>query len=378
MPYITAMQTPKSRQLTFEDILYNRQPPAPPKNAHGGTGTVTYFVHRPETIERLLRRVDVRSLIIDLESFISKYYKLWSVERSSLYRRFHIPKRSGGLRQIDAPNPELMNALRELKTIFEQRFGALYHTSAFAYVPGRSTVDAIRRHQQNGSRWFLKTDFSNFFGSTTQEFLFGQLSQIFPFSEVVKQLAGEQALMCALNLCFLDGGLPQGTPISPFLTNLMMIPFDHRVSNALAKQGYVYTRYADDILISHFSSFDHNAVVNFLGEALQAIEAPFEIKPTKTRYGSNAGSNWNLGVMLNKDNQITIGRKKKENLKAACFSFIRDLKSNVHWDPHDVCVLSGNLAYYKMIEPDWVDGFIRWFNEKHGVNLKRMIRDELS
>ena len=53
-------------------------------------------------------------------------------------------------------------ALRTLKAILETDFGALHHTSAFAYVKGRCTLDAARKHQQNESRWFLHTDFSNF------------------------------------------------------------------------------------------------------------------------------------------------------------------------------------------------------------------------
>ena len=96
---------------------------------------------------------------------------LFSQDRASLYHTFHIPKSSGGLRRIDAPTPELMNALRELRTLFEMYMFALYHTTAFAYVRGRSTIDALKRHQRNESKWFLKLDFSDFFGSTTPAFV---------------------------------------------------------------------------------------------------------------------------------------------------------------------------------------------------------------
>ena len=184
-----------------------------------------------------------------LRDFNNTHAPLFEVERKSLYNSFKIPKQSGGLRPIDAPTKPLMEALRQLKAILEIQFRALYHTSAFAYVRGRCTVDSLKRHQQRESRWFVKLDFTNFFGSTTLDFVMSQLSMIFPFSEVMKSDEGKAQLTRAMSLCFLNGGLPQGTPISPLLTNLIMIPIDHQISNTLRdynKQQFVYTRYADD------------------------------------------------------------------------------------------------------------------------------------
>ena len=90
---------------------------------------------------------------------------------STMYDTFYIPKSSGGLRRIDAPNDELMRTLKDLKRLFEDKLLAIHHTCAYAYIPGRCPLDAIKRHQSNESKWFGKFDFNNFFGSTTQEFL---------------------------------------------------------------------------------------------------------------------------------------------------------------------------------------------------------------
>ena len=51
-------------------------------------------------------------------------------------------------------------------------------------------------------------------------------------------------------------------------------------------------------------------------DTLARFHAPFELNTSKTRYGSAAGANWNFGIMLNKDNQMTIGRKKKKQLES--------------------------------------------------------------
>ena len=378
MIYITVRQSPKTRQITLEDILRGEVPLPNPASREPMTATLTYKTEAPS--EALVRLYDIPSIIKSLTDFNRANAQLFEAERSSLYHTYYIPKHSGGLRRIDEPNPALMAALRDLKSIFETRCRALYHTSAFAYVKGRSTLDSIKKHQQNQSRWFLKTDFSNFFGSTTFEFTVRMFSMIFPFSEVMKDKLGAQQLQKALSLCFLNEGLPQGTPISPTITNLMMIPIDHALVNGLRANKFVYTRYADDILVSHRFAFDHRKTVEYIDGVLASFNAPFRIKPQKTRYGSSAGSNWNLGVMLNSDNDITIGYKRKRELKAMLHNFVTDCQTNVVWDIHDVQVMSGLISYYKMVEPQYIKEFIPWFNRKHGVNvmlmIKRMLKGE--
>jgi len=168
MPYITVKQPPVYYQITFEDMLAGIDDLSKYVMPNV-TNTRTYWVDRPD--DRLLENTDVTGMVGLLNAFNNSKEALFQTDRASLYHTFHIPKSSGGLRRIDAPLPELMNSLRELKTLFETQMFALYHTTAFAYVKGRSTVDAIKRHQRNESKWFLKLDFANFFGSTTPGFV---------------------------------------------------------------------------------------------------------------------------------------------------------------------------------------------------------------
>lgn len=378
MPYITLMQSPAFHQLSFEEVLSGAVSFTGMITSNA-TNTRTCFVK--ELNPKFLKRFDIDKMTLSLVRFCDRYGQLYTVDRHTLYRRFFIPKKTGGLREINAPQPQLMTALRELKTLFETEMFALYHTSAFAYVNGRSTIDAVRRHQQNGSRWFLKTDFSNFFGSTTPDFVMRMLSMIFPFSEIVKTTCGKEALRKALDLCFLGGGLPQGTPISPMLTNLMMIPIDHRLYNCLRSyngHSYVYTRYADDSLISSRRDFDKDEIIRLINSTLAEFKAPFQIKPCKTRYGSRAGSNWNLGIMLNKDNEMTIGHKNKKYFRAMVNSYILDRRNGHAWELHDVQVLNGRMNYYRMVEPDYVAGVIRYNNEKYGTDVLKSMREDLS
>lgn len=377
MPYVTVPQSPVYQQVTLDDILSGKMTLKPLRTNE--TNTRTYFTEDP--LGKFVKPDTVAALIEWLRSFAQRHADLYAVDRHTLYRTFHIPKKSGGLREINAPEPELMNALIELRTFFERDCMALYHTSAYAYITGRCTVDAVRKHQQNNSRWFLKVDFHNFFGSTTKEFTLGTLAQISPFNLIMGSTSGREALSRALDLCFLDGGLPQGTPISPMLTNLLMIPVDFKLANRLrdfAGQQYVYTRYADDMLISSFQSFRTKEVQDLIREVLHECGAPYTFKEEKTRYGSRAGSNWNLGVMLNKDNNITVGHRNKKHFRAMLHSYVMDKLNGKDWELHDVQTLRGILSYYQMIEKDYFDNLVEQVNKKHNVNLSAMIKADLS
>lgn len=381
MPYITTRLLPVYRQLTFEEIISGEIDISKPVYSNE-TNTKTIWVEHVDS-ERVERDFPLVSNMIDaLKKFNEFYKELFEADRQSLYHSFKIPKRTGGLRQIDAPNPELMNALRVLKGILESSgLNPGYHTSAFAYVEGRSTVDAAKRHQRNQSWWFLKTDFSNFFGSTTLEFVQRSLSDIYPYSEVMKNSYGREMLLKALDLCFLNGGLPQGTPISPMLTNLIMIPIDHKISSALhndPKHKFVYTRYADDIFISSRTTFDYEAIIEKMRSILKVCGAPYVIKPEKTRYGSKNGSNWMLGLMLNKDNNITVGGKRKRMLRMSLSNYAKDKKKGVDWSIEDVYSMRGQISYQNMVEPDYTEKMIGNINEKHKVDIMKLIEADLS
>lgn len=371
MPYITVNREPRSYQLTLEDILngVDDKKLAPQKDTKD---TTTWKVER---ISRaLIEKTNWWAMKESLRRFVTKYNDLISMEdKTGLYWHFKIPKRSGGLRQIDAPNDELKAAQYELKTILEKQFYMSYHTTAFAYVRGRCTIDAVKRHQVNNSRWFLKTDMRHFFPSTSPDFLMKMLCMTFPFCHFVQiDSENKELLEKALSLCFLNGGLPQGTPTSPMLTNAMMIPIDHAISKMCHeyKPHLRYTRYADDLLISSQYDFKWSDVQGRIIQILKDFGAPFVLHPDKTRYGSSSGRNWNLGVMLNADNNITIGFARKKMFRSMVFSFMADDANGITWDVGDIQHLLGLCSYYKMVEKEPISEILNTYSQKFHKNVE--------
>lgn len=390
MVYITYNCPERFREMTFEELLrgdFNLANLS--TGGHGATRTVICNKVPP----RIMRITKVEQMILQLQAFNQQYESLrLTTPRSSLYNHFPIPKASGGLRWIDAPNSDLMKALKELKTLFQSWMFADHHTCAFAYVEDRSVLSAAKRHQKFGAWWFAHFDFHGFFPSTTPEFVLSQFELIYPFNLILASPTGHAELIKALDLCFLNGALPQGTPISPLITNIMMIPFDHAFAKAVnhfesgkhnpdgtpITDRLCYTRYADDIIVSCKVIFNFHAVERLIVQLLSQMNAPFTLNETKTQFHSRAGRNWILGVMLNKDNQITVGYRKNKIFKATIDTYFRDKQKGKKWPDEDLQSFQGNITWFKDVQPDTTKYIIQKYNAKYGLDLESCIKADLA
>ncbi|HEX7999470.1 MAG TPA: reverse transcriptase family protein [Pyrinomonadaceae bacterium] len=156
------------------------------------------------------------------------------------YHEFTIPKRSGGLRSIHAPDQKLKAAQRAILRRLLSRLRV--HTAACGFERGRSIVTNALPHVKQAL--ILRMDIKDYFQATRVE----RISNYF------RALGWDkEAAELLLNLCTHKGGLPQGAPTSPRLSNLVNFLLDARLDSAARKYGAVYTRYADDLTFS-FSS----------------------------------------------------------------------------------------------------------------------------
>jgi hypothetical protein len=82
--------------------------------------------------------------------------------------------------------------------------------------------------------------------------------------------------------------------------------------------------------------------------------------------------------MLNAENQITIGHKRKKEFKAMLDNYMRDRLSTNRWNIHDIQVLSGLISYYRMVEKEYIDHVIQKCGKKHRVSVRQCIKEDLS
>jgi hypothetical protein len=82
--------------------------------------------------------------------------------------------------------------------------------------------------------------------------------------------------------------------------------------------------------------------------------------------------------MLNKDNEITIGHKKKRQFQAMLHNYITNKQSGGEWDKQDVQVLAGYHSYYRMVEKGVIDNIVAHINKKMGTSVLDLIKQDLS
>lgn len=283
------------------------------------------------------------------------------------FQAYHIPKKSGGTRLIEEPVPEIMDFLRDVKDFLEKDMRFHPHPAAFAYVKKQNTLAAIKVHQQAENKWFLKLDFHNFFGSTNKELLMKSFWNIYPFGKMKTYCNFEKQMNEIFDLAFAkDGHLPQGTPLSPLITNICMLASDFDISCYCNKMNVTYTRYADDLL---FSAKDRAFLERMVGFVKQHTPNCYQLNREKTRLGNIAGSNWNLGLMLNKDNNITVGKRKKDVMRATLYNLATKYRQNEEVSYYEEEKTEGLFNYYHNIEPVYFNTLVRRICEKTGVNL---------
>lgn len=268
------------------------------------------------------------------------------------YKTFQIPKRTGGYRTICAPSDDLMRYQRNvLKAFYECK--VLCDDSVHSFTKFRNCKTSLLRHQANHSRWFLKLDIHKYFDNVTTDKLADRLAEIHPFAEMVhNEPTAKNRLKRLLDkICMKDGVLPQGAATSPILSNLYLTGFDYKLRQELKNHGrFVFTRYADDILISSRESFSFAVIVNVVDDLLK--DYGLELNKTKTRYGSCNGSNWNLGIMYNKDHNLTVGAHNKHVFKCRIHNLKSKNKDSVEYT-EELFTLQGLLSYYISIEPEY-------------------------
>ena len=310
-------------------------------------------------------------IIQKVQDIYDRYLRLLNENdniKEHLYYKFKIPKRSGGMRDITAPHGPLKILQDELVIVLRDNLKLLPHHNAHAYTKNRSIKTNAETHRY--SNHFGNIDLENFFPSITTNKIIKIMSEI--------DMLGLELYFTPLcqiaEMATLDDKLPQGTPLSPLISNLIMIPFDYHLTKLLQEneQSIVATRYADDITFSSFYPFaqtkqeSKSILHNYVREAMfRAYDNKhyFTIKEKKSRISTKNGKNRITGIKVNKDHDVSIGYKEKRQIKQDLASLII-AKLNNQPEPKPSNQVVGMYNFLHSIEPEYGEYLLRTLERK--------------
>src|SRR3954454_4749939 len=162
-------------------------------------------------------------------------------------RRVEIPKPDGGVRKLGIPTVLDRFIQQAVMQVLQRRWDRTFSESSYGFRPKRSAHYAVAQAQQyiaEGCRWCVDLDLEKFFDRVNHDKLMGQIAKRIEDKRLRK------IIRAFLNAGVMENGLvspsvegtPQGGPLSPLLSNLVLDEFDRE----LERRGHRFVRYADD------------------------------------------------------------------------------------------------------------------------------------
>ena len=280
------------------------------------------------------------------------------------YTQFSIKKKSGGERIINAPVGGLKSILRSLNFVLQCVYEP--HKAAMGFVREKSIVDNAKKHI--GQPYVLNLDIKDFFHSFDRNRVkLGFMRKPFNLRQEREPIAFLLASLCT-HPFEIDGKiktvLPQGSPTSPTITNILLQDLDRRLTGLSNRFGLRYTRYADDITFSAYYNIYKNE--EFIKELKRIIEddQKLVINPNKTRLQKSVYRQEVTGLIVNE--KANVKRRYVKKIRQWLYfwekygydkaqqifinDYIADKGHVLKGKPNLINVLDGKLEYMKMVK----------------------------
>jgi RNA-directed DNA polymerase len=162
-------------------------------------------------------------------------------------RRVEIPKPDGGVRALGIPTVLDRFIQQAVLQVLQRGWDPTFSDHSFGFRPGRSAHQAVARAQHYiaaGDRWVVDLDLEKFFDRVNHDHLMGRVAQRVADKRVLTLLRAllNAGVMAQGLVSPTDEGTPQGGPLSPLLSNLVLDVLDRE----LERRGHRFVRYADD------------------------------------------------------------------------------------------------------------------------------------
>lgn len=269
------------------------------------------------------------------------------------YEEIIIKKKNKNLRYLNEPSPILKSIQKRiLKNVLEEK---MISKCAYAYKKGLSTILNAKSHV--GCKVILKLDIENFFDNIN---FYKVYNSCFNENLYPKKLG-----MLLTNLCVYNGKLPQGSPTSGYISNIVLRNFDCNIDAYCKDKNINYTRYSDDMTFS--GDFDIRKLIKFVNELL--YKEGFRLNKSKIKVVLNTTRQQVTGIVVNEKLNLSKNYKRKIRqevyyvLKYGVKSHIKKRNINLSCNRY-LSVLLGKINYVLTVNP----------NDKEFINYKNEIK----
>lgn len=255
-------------------------------------------------------------------------YVLYKLPADKKYRTFEVAKKSGGTRTINAPEKSLSLLQKRLGQLLYECVAELqtqntnYWRASHGFQKKRTIISNAEIHRRR--RFVFNVDIEDFFGTIN----FGRVRGFFIHD---KSFALDPAIATIIaQIACHDNALPQGSPCSPVISNLIGNILDGRLLALARDTKCTYTRYADDLTFStNEKLFPTEIAVNvqgsewIVGKRLnkQIERAGFTLNSGKTRMSLRQSRQTVTGLVVNK--KANINQDYYRTVRSMCKSLFR-------------------------------------------------------
>lgn len=299
-------------------------------------GYIHYIEGLSNTNQPVIFELDHLSALLGIEI---EYLAKMIASPISFYRKFSIPKRSGGKREILAPYESLLTCQRWiLKNILKN---IQLHPAVHGFCSGRSIKTNASPHIDGKA--LLKMDLKDFFPSIPLSWVIKTFQDIGYAPNVSYYLA---------SLCCYEKKLAQGAATSPALSNIILKGLDNRLGRLAKRCSLTFTRYADDITFS--GEKIHQSFSKLVTKIVE--EYGLVVNADKTRLKLKDGARIVTGISIS-NGRLSIPREYKRALKNEIF-FIRKFGLLSHlanrkiMNPNYINSILGKISFWLYIEPE--------------------------
>ncbi|QVK20410.1 hypothetical protein KHQ82_08755 [Mycoplasmatota bacterium] len=189
----------------------------------------------------------------------------------------------------------------------------LSDSNSYAYKTGRSTYDCVLPHLN--SQYFFKADISSFFNSINSDILVSKIvNHIEDFNvqqSTIRDILHTQ-IENMVNNCYYLNKLPIGFVSSPKLSDIYLFEFDKEIGEYCKNRNRIYSRYADDIMISSENEIDIESIKKSVIDSLSKVKLTINSKKLENKKLLSIGDNVKfLGLNIVKKelgNTISVGK----------------------------------------------------------------------